>query len=148
MSMRQSEEWLSKKLASGAVRIHGDKRLTPVLVGPRPNTSNPKDASALISQSKFGNVKTEVDGVLLDSRREARRWKELRLLLRSGRLLWLARQVEFILPGGIIYKADFVYWDGDMAKKFTVEDAKGYLTPEYKMKKRLMKERGFEIVEV
>lgn len=34
--------------------------------------------------SKMGNIQTVVDGIKFDSRREARRYAELKLLLRAG----------------------------------------------------------------
>lgn len=98
-------------------------------------------------RNKYGNTRTEVEGVSFDSKREAKRWKELRLLLRTGMLKWLGRQVEFILPGGIIYKADFVYIQAH-TDDLHIEDSKGVRTPEYKLKAKLMKERGYTIVEV
>jgi hypothetical protein len=54
--------------------------------------------------------------------------------------------VPYTLPGGIVYKADFVveYPDG----REEVEDAKGYRTAVYRLKKRLMKSLGIEVKEV
>ena len=80
--------------------------------------------------SKFGNVKT--DG--FDSKREAKRAAELRLLERAGEITNLHFQVQYVLipaqyEGGkcveraCTYEADFVYVrDG----KTVVEDAKGF----------------------
>lgn len=99
--------------------------------------------------SKYGNIKTEVDGAILDSRREAKRWRQLRTLrdARVDGLVAVARQVDFILPGRVHYRADFVllYDDG----RFVVEDAKGVRTQAYLLKKKQMKEcLGIEIKEV
>lgn len=105
------------------------------------------DADVAKGANKFHNQPVMVDGERIDSKREAKRLKELRMLLRAGRLLWLARQVEFILQGGIIYKADFVYLEVDGPAP-VIEDAKGMRTPEYKLKKKLMAAAGFDIVEV
>ena len=106
---------------------------------------------------KYGNDPVIVDGVRMASKREAKRYRELGLLLKSSEIDFLARQVSFWLPGGIIYIADFVYGESDgkaqvheaRSYKITVEDAKGVRTPEYKLKKRLMKsEYGIDVVEV
>jgi len=98
------------------------------------------------SRSKYGSVRE--DGC--DSRREARRWRELRLLLRTGELVWLARQVSFSLPGETEYRADFVYQvaGGGMV----VEDVKSPVTrrlPAYRIKARQMRAiHGIEVREV
>jgi hypothetical protein len=56
------------------------------------------------------------------------------------------RQVPFTLAGGIVYKADFVALNSDGT--YRIEDVKGVRTKEYRLKKRLMAEKGLEIVEV
>lgn len=96
--------------------------------------------------NKYRNIKTDVDGEVLDSRREARRWKELNLLGKAGKIAGVARQATFFLPGGVRYKADFVviHLDGT----HTVEDAKGVRTQAYSIKKRLMRALGIEIIEI
>jgi hypothetical protein len=96
---------------------------------------------------KYHNIKTEVDGHVFDSRREAERYGELRLLYAARQIAVLMIQVPFPLTGGIMYIADFVYYD--LARKeFIVEDAKGVKTKEYLLKKILMREIGIEIQEV
>lgn len=96
--------------------------------------------------SKYRNKRTEANGRVYDSAREAKRATELRLLVQSGEAAALFEQVPFHLPGGIVYKADFVIlqWDGT----FTIEDSKGVLTKEYRLKKRLMAAQGLTITEV
>lgn len=102
----------------------------------------------LAKANKYGNTPTiDEEGIRHASKKEQKRWKELRLMLKAGQIDWLARQVEFILPGGIIYRADFVYFVRTLAKP-VIEDAKGMRTEGYRLKKRLMAERGFEIKEV
>lgn len=99
--------------------------------------------------SKHRNVRTVIDGITFDSKKEARRWQELVLLERIGEIKLLERQVKFdIVVNGqkvCYYKADFVYWkDGQRV----VEDAKGMLTPMYRLKKKLVKAcHGVEILE-
>lgn len=96
---------------------------------------------------KYHNIRTEVDGHVFDSRREAERYGELQLMYGAKEIAVLMIQVPFPLPGGIIYIADFVYYDLRL-KEFVVEDAKGVKTKEYLLKRKLMKEIGIEIREV
>lgn len=56
---------------------------------------------------------------------------------RAGEIVRLARQVSFLLPGGVLYIADFVYRTKDGAD--VVEDAKGLKTAAYGIKKRQMR---------
>ena len=95
---------------------------------------------------KYHNKKTEVDGIVFDSKREAERYKELKLMEKAGVISGLTRQQAFtLIPaqriGGkvversVVYVADFCYYqDGE----YVVEDSKGYKTPEYKIKRKLM----------
>ena len=96
---------------------------------------------------KFHNKPTEADGHLFPSEHEACRYGELRLLYEAKSISALSIQVPFFLSGGIIYIADFVYYDL-RDKRWIVEDAKGVRTKEYIMKKKLMREIGIEIQEV
>lgn len=100
----------------------------------------------LQTKSKYRNEKTELDGVIYDSKKEARRAAELNLMLKNGEIITLARQVRFRLVQGIEYVADFVYITKDGEQ--IIEDVKGMKTGVYKLKKKLMKEiRGIEILE-
>lgn len=104
-----------------------------------------------MSYSKYRAIKTTVDGITFDSRKEAQRWCTLNLLQRAGEIRELKRQVPFILfeksPYGreIKYVADFTYYEGD---KFVVEDCKGYRTDTYRLKRRILAEKyGYVIKE-
>ena len=98
------------------------------------------------SRSKYHNRKTECDGIIFDSKREAARYKELKLLLTAGEISDLRMQVPyeliptFKLKGetfrGMKYVADFVYRDKNGNE--VVEDSKGMRTDIYKLKKKLM----------
>lgn len=97
--------------------------------------------------SKYGNKKTTVDDEKFDSQKEARRWGELKIKNRAGLISKPIRQYAFELPGGIEYRADFVYFDY-LQKKFIVEDTKGVRTDVYIIKKKLLLEAcGLEILE-
>lgn len=69
---------------------------------------------------KYRNVKTEVNGIKFDSRKEARRYEQLMLAMELGAIKDLRLQVDFTLietytsPDGerhqaLRYKADFTY---------------------------------------
>lgn len=108
----------------------------------------PGDNAAPVKKpSKMHNVRTELDGKMYASKKEANRAAELKLLLAGKEVVEFFEQVPFLLPGGIKYKADFVVLWAD--GHWTVEDTKGFLTTEYKLKKKLMREtRGIEIMEL
>ena len=95
------------------------------------------------------NAKPEIrEGKRFHSGKEARRWKELQLLERAGYITELRRQVRYLLiptqydeDGKCIerscnYYADFVY--RDKTGKVIVEDAKGYKTQDYIIKRKLL----------
>ena len=97
--------------------------------------------------SKYGNKKVEVDGIVFDSKREARRYLELTLLEKAGEIRNLERQVKFeLIPsqridGKVVerscdYVADFTYYDKD--GRYVVEDTKGMKTKDYIIKRKLM----------
>ena len=104
--------------------------------------------------SKYHAIKTEIDGIEFDSKKEAKRYQELKLLEQAKQIKYLQLQVPYILiPKSkygrqITYRADFVYFD-NREQKVVVEDVKGIKTPVYKLKKRLMAEvHGIIIEEV
>lgn len=97
--------------------------------------------------SKYHSVKVKVDGMTFDSRKEANRYCELKLLQRAGKITDLRRQVRYILiptqydedgkrlEYSCTYVADFVYkQDGELV----VEDVKGMKTDAYIIKRKLM----------
>lgn len=96
--------------------------------------------------SKYRNVRTEVDGIVFDSKKEAGRWRELCLLQRAGEIKELQRQIPFSIDihGEHIckYIADFFYQEKLPTKaevwKTVIEDCKGYRTEVYKLKKKLV----------
>lgn len=110
--------------------------------------------------NKYHAKKRTIGGETFDSRAEARRWHELKLLLRAGEIEDLQRQVKYTLvpvqrdEGGnlieraITYKADFVYRDKRTGKT-VVEDVKGMRTKEYILKRKLLLwVHGIRITEV
>lgn len=123
-------------------------------------------------RNKYHSKKIEIDGETFDSKREAKRWQELKLREDLGLISDLRRQVKYILvpaqrepdrmdytkstkgrliKGKLIerevaYYADFVYRQNG---ETVVEDVKGMRTEVYKVKRKLMLERyGIRIQEV
>lgn len=112
--------------------------------------------------NKYGSKKVRIDGIVFDSKKEARRYQELLSLERAGAIQNLRRQVKYVLipaqhekstqvytkgpqkglskQGRLIerecsYIADFVYTrDGETV----VEDTKGFRTKEYVIKRKLL----------
>ena len=96
---------------------------------------------------------------IFDSKHELRRWIELQMLLRSGRISELRRQVPFeLIPAQkrdgktverpVKYIADFVYTENG---ETVVEDAKSPITrtKDYIIKRKLLLwEFGLQIREV
>ena len=125
--------------------------------------------------NKYGNKKVVIDGEVFDSKREAKRYLELKLLEKCGAISDLKRQVTFeLLPAqkekstkvykkgrkkgqpiegkviekAVTYKADFVYTYTTTGKE-VVEDVKGMRTKDYIIKRKLMLYRyGIKIQEV
>lgn len=118
------------------------------------------DSEALggeLMASKYHAKKTVVDGITFDSKREANRYGELKLLERAGAIKGLHRQVRYeLIPafdaGGKHYRptsyvADFVYTDCKTGEKI-VEDCKGYRTDVYRLKAKLFAHKfGVAILE-
>lgn len=117
-------------------------------------------------RNKYYSKKISSDGMIFDSKKEFKRWNELRMLEKSGRIRDLKRQVKFVLipaqrepdtigpkggikPGRLLerevaYIADFTYVENlpfaDEADTgvLVVEDTKGIRTKDYIIKRKLM----------
>ena len=123
--------------------------------------------------TKYGNKVVYTTEGKFDSRKEYRRWNELRLLERAGLISGLRRQIRYeIIPAiweevpvqlktkvridkkcvqkAAHYTADFVYTDTRTGRTF-VEDIKGRdatKTEAYGLRKKLMRYvHGIEIIE-
>lgn len=115
-------------------------------------------------KNKYYSKKVTIDGITFDSKREAKRWCELRLLERAGAITNLKRQVPFeLIPAqyhtfarygkrgqrikdgkrciekSVVYNADFVYIDTESGMQI-VEDTKSEptRTKDYIIKRKLM----------
>tara|TARA_R110002012_G_scaffold76659_1_gene193416 strand:- start:440 stop:814 length:375 start_codon:yes stop_codon:yes gene_type:complete len=97
------------------------------------------------SRSKYGNKKTTIHGITFDSKWESERYLYLKSLEKAGRIKDLELQPRYnILVNDqkiCAYVADFKYnkESADGIWEHIVEDAKGVETPEFKLKKKLMK---------
>jgi len=103
----------------------------------RPTTSTKRLLAALTGKTghKYGAKPTTVDGKRFASKREARRYAELKLLEQAGKIAALRCQVRYRLVQVVHYVADFVYTENGQE---IVEDVKGFKTREYKAKKKMM----------
>lgn len=124
-----------------------------------------------MKRNKYQAIKTTVNGIEFDSRKEGRRYQDLLLLQRAGVIQKLERQVKFVLIPAqyettirygkkgqrlkdgqkllekeCSYYADFVYEENG---KKIVEDTKGVRTSDYIIKRKLMLQvHGIRIREV
>lgn len=118
--------------------------------------------------NKYHSRKVELDGLKFDSKKEAKRYRELILLERAGKIKDLQTQVKYelipsqrdisgrVIERAVIYIADFVYTDiSTPVHRLIVEDIKGYRNTKggayahYAIKRKLMLYRyGLRITEV
>lgn len=112
------------------------------------------------NKSKYGNIKEEVDGYTFDSRKEAARYRELRLLEQAGEIhdlevhpkyelwAWVGTVVEERRVIGT-YTPDFEYQTHPFLGRTIIEDVKGVRTAVYRLKKKLFEANyGLKITEV
>lgn len=97
--------------------------------------------------SKYHSRKVTVDGITFDSKKEARKYQELKLLKRAGEIKDFELQPEFVLLEGfrdmngvwhrpIKYRADFRVINNDGSE--VIIDTKGHRTREYQIKKKML----------
>lgn len=99
--------------------------------------------------AKYRSKRTVIDGHSFASKKEMRRYGELKLLEGAGEIsrLWYQHRLPIHVCGELVctYVADFTY---EQAGKSVIEDCKGFRTPVFKLKKRLVKAvYGIEILE-
>ena len=115
--------------------------------------------SIMARNGKYNAVKTQIDGIIFDSKKEAEYYEKLLILKQAGEVIDIKLQPEFELQEGYIkdgakirpikYIADFlvVYKDGHIE----IIDTKGYRKDKvYLLKKKLFhyKFKGLTIKEV
>jgi hypothetical protein len=98
------------------------------------------------SRSKYKNQPVVLDGFRFASRKEAKEYVRLKLLVQAGEITDLTLQPQFVLQEGkhpIRYIADFSYvQDG----RLVVVDVKGYRTKEYRLKRKLFLEKYPDVI--
>jgi len=94
-------------------------------------------------RGKYFAIPTVIDGIRFASKKEAYRFRELRLLERAGHITGLNLQPRYTLYGAdrfrqyvpiCTYVGDFEYWEGGT---LITEDVKGIKTPAYRLKAKL-----------
>jgi hypothetical protein len=117
-------------------------RLNPQLRG--------EDVSKPLKPSKYHNAKTEAAGMVFDSSHEAAGVGDLILLEEQKHIFGLRLQVRFLLAAGIEYVADAVYCEYSEKSghlEAHVVDFKGFKTKEYRLKKKLFREKYGQDIE-
>ena len=89
--------------------------------------------------SKYHAKPVEIDNIRFASKREGKRYAELKLLERAGQIRNLELQPKFpLIVNGVLvctYIGDFAYFE---ANKRVIEDSKGFKTKEYIIKRKLL----------
>lgn len=103
----------------------------------------------LPSRSKYRAMPQVIDGIRFASKKESRRYRELKFLVecRAISKLELQPRFEIEVNGQHIcrYTGDFRYIENGVT---IIEDVKGFRTPTYRLKAKLMKAiHGIEIKE-
>ena len=98
-------------------------------------------------KSKYGAIKTSVDGQTFDSKKEADYYCNLKLRLQGGDIKGFCLQPVFILATGLKYKADFIVFNNDGTTE--IIDIKGFKTKEYITKKKVFEDKfNLKIIEI
>lgn len=134
------EKWSIKRLKEEgyAVDVNSRRGLRAVKVGV---------SADKLKKHKYGAVRTEIDGITFDSKREARRYVQLKQMELAGIIqnleinAKLSVKIEFVFERDGVkfgsYQPDFRYLENGQT---IIEDAKGKKTKAYINKRRLMKE--------
>lgn len=111
------------------------------------------------TRNKHGNTKVKKDGYVFDSKAEAERYDELKLMADLGQIINLEIHPRYELQPpfdrdgqhyrAITYVADFSYYDIPNSSQ-VVEDVKGHRTALYKLKRKmfLLKYGKLKFVEI
>jgi hypothetical protein len=145
-----SAEELDKRCKDNPSLARANGIITPVVKsckgqGFKPNKPTQGDGKPLsqIITNKYHAVKTEYNGIYYPSKKEANTAQDLDLQQKAGSFDFYLRQVNFPLPGGIIYRADFITFakmQNQITWRIKVIETKGYWTEVAKLKLKLFKE--------
>lgn len=83
---------------------------------------------------KFNAKSCESDDIKFSSKAEKAYYNRLKLLQKSGEVLFFLMQIPFRLPGGVKYFCDFQIFYSDGTISFV--DVKGFYTPIFILKKK------------
>jgi hypothetical protein len=118
---------------------------------------------------KFNAKPTVVDGIRFSSKAEAKRYGELKMLEKAGKIESLELQPVFplrvLLTTGSMkgaaqalageyptigkYVADFKYFRNDAPTGWVIEEVKGFKTPLYRFKKKFVEAQyGIKVTEI
>ena len=86
--------------------------------------------------NKFSAQRETVDGISFASKAEAKRYRELKMLERAGKITHLIRQPRFDMPIGARYTPDFEY---ETATGHIVEEVKGMATEAFRLRLKCFK---------
>jgi hypothetical protein len=106
-----------------------------------------------MAYNKYGNHPVKADGYKFDSKAEARRYQDLKLLLKAGLISDLVVHPRYLLQEKYVngngdkiraayYEGDFEYVDCETGKIVT-EDVKAIETAIFKFKRKLFEKRYF-----
>lgn len=87
---------------------------------------------------KFNAKRTKVGERTYASKAEARYAVALEHRKRAGEVIGWFEQVPIQLPGGIVFRLDFLVFESDGSVRAI--EIKGYETPAWKMKRKLVEE--------
>ncbi len=97
--------------------------------------------------NKYNAQQMKVDGIRFDSKKEAERYAELKLMQKNGDIKYFHRQPIFDMGSGVKYRADFLIVDKN--NRITYEDVKGYKIKEFIRCKKLVEDKyPIEIIEI
>lgn len=153
--MPSVEEFRRMLQGNDQLGIINPQDLPPGFYGKADKTSAQASGSSAKPERrhKYNAVKTEVDGIIFDSKKEAAEYQTLKLLERVGAITDLQLQPTFELQAAyvdsngkrqraIVYKADFAY---TQEGRRVIVDVKGMKTPVFRIKEKMFRERFPEL---
>ena len=144
MTMEEYQDYLKRKKEPANITAATVKQ-----------TQNKKGGGAIPhkqnnTKSKYSNKKVNIDGITFDSKKEANRFRELKLLEKIGEISNLVLQPIYVLQESFEYKGkkiraikyigDFEYREVKTGNK-VLEDTKGFKTKDYLIKVKLLKNK-------
>jgi hypothetical protein len=87
---------------------------------------------------KYNAKPVEQNGRRYASKAEARYAQGLEWRKRAGEVVGWLEQIPLHLPGGVVYRLDFLVFESDGTVRAV--EVKGFETPQWKIKKRLAEE--------